>query len=102
MNVDSDYQTEVITNDMCDDEKLGRILIRVISLRAAADTLLSAETTLKIIGSDAYSELTMDAIALMEDGEKTTAFVRHELQERIFDTPKKKHWWQKRLSIKFR
>lgn len=98
MQLDQAYKTVSITDDMLDERKVASILARVAHFIAMSDTLMSSETILKIIGNDAYSELTLDAVGKLGEGfdpVAMTEYIRHELQERHFESVKLS--WRKRL-----
>lgn len=92
------YKTEVITNDMNEEEKTTRVLERVVDFRVQSSTLLSWKTMERIVGNDAYTALVLDAIVMSlecESPEEVIGFIRRELQERYFEPSKKRRWWQK-------
>lgn len=85
--MNKDYQTEVITNDMMEAEKVIIILQRIFNFMLW-DTEMSDEDREKVVGDDPYTLLTLDSVGKSlngADSKEVTAFIRKELKERNFE-----------------
>ena len=86
MNIDPTYKPAEITDDMDLDNKLCGVLLRMVSFTIANKniTLMSLETTKRIIGDDKYTILVLEALSKgFETSDDRTNYIKRELQEML-------------------